>query len=227
MVRWLAVACLVLSGAVPARAQTVQVSGTVVDETGAGVPGATVQLAGPSSREFATSGQGGAYQFSSVAPGTYQLTATIVGFATASAGNVVVSSANISAPVLTLKLASISETVVVSATKTDTALVDAPATMSVITNAELQSSPSQNYGDLLRRLPGLNVIQLSARDINITSRQATGSLANTQLVLLDGRSVYLDFFGIVLWDLMPANMSDIKQIEVIRGPAARSGARTR
>jgi outer membrane receptor protein involved in Fe transport len=126
----------------------------------------------------------------------------------------------VTAPVLTLKLASLAETIVVSATKTDTALVDAPATMSVITNAELQSSPSQNYGDLLRRLPGVNVIQLSARDINITSRQATGSLANTQLVVLDGRSVYLDFFGIVLWDLMPTSLSDIKQIEVIRGPAA-------
>jgi len=220
MLRWLAAACFVLSFAASARAQTTQVAGTVVDETGAGVPGATVSLAGPMSREFATSGLGGAYQFSNVTPGTYQLTATIVGFATASAGNVVVGTTNMSAPVLTLKLASISETVVVSATKTDTALVDAPATMSVLTSAQIQASPAQNYGDLLRSVPGLNVIQLSARDVNITSRQATGTLSNTQLVLLDGRSVYLDFFGIVLWDLLPANMSDIKQIEVIRGPAS-------
>jgi outer membrane receptor protein involved in Fe transport len=39
-------------------------------------------------------------------------------------------------------------------------------------------------------------------------------------VLLDGRTVYLDFFGIVLWDLLPANMNEIQQIEVIRGPAS-------
>ena len=92
--------------------------------------------------------------------------------------------------------------------------------MSVLTSTEIERSPAQNYGDLLRNVPGLNVIQLSARDVNITSRQATGSLSNTQLVLLDGRSVYLDFFGIVLWDLLPTNTSDIKQIEVIRGPAS-------
>ena len=221
MTRCLAIACLVLACAVSARAQTSQVSGTVVDESGAGVPGATVQLAGPTSRDFATSGQGGAYQFSSVAAGTYELTATVVGFAPAAGARVVVGpSVPVMAPALTLKLATLSETVVVSATKTNTALIDAPATMSVITNAELQASPAQNYGDLLRRLPGVNVIQMSARDVNITSRQATGSLANTELVVLDGRSVYLDFFGIVLWDLMPTNMSDIKQIEVIRGPAA-------
>jgi len=221
MVRWLTAACLVLSFAASARAQTAQVTGTVVDESGAGVPGATVSLAGRSNRELATSGQAGTYQFANVAPGTYQLTATIVGFAPAAVVNVVVGSeATVTAPALTLKLASISETVVVSATKSDVALGDAPATMSVLTSAQLQASPAQNYGDLLRSVPGLNVIQLSARDVNITSRQATGTLSNTQLVLLDGRSVYLDFFGVVLWDLLPTNLSDIKQIEVIRGPAA-------
>ena len=221
MTRWLTIACLVLACAVSARAQTAQVTGTVVDESGAGVPGATVQLAGVSSRDFTTSGQGGNYEFSNVATGTYELTATLVGFAAASGTRVVVGpNVPVMAPALTLKLATLSETVVVSATKSNTSLIDAPATMSVITNAELQASPAQNYADLLRKLPGLNVIQMSARDVNITSRQATGSLANTQLVVLDGRSVYLDFFGIVLWDLMPTNMSDIKQIEVIRGPAA-------
>src|SRR5207247_3869202 len=95
-----------------------------------------------------------------------------------------------------------------------------PVTMSVLSSATLRSTPAQNYGDLLRGVPGVNVIQLSARDINITSRQATSTLSNTQLVLLDGRSVYLDFFGLVLWDFLPTNTSDIKQIEVIRGPAS-------
>ena len=66
----------------------------------------------------------------------------------------------------------------------------------------------------------MNVVQLTARDINVTSRQATSTLSNSQLVLLDGRTVYLDFFGIVLWDLLPTNMNEIKQIEVIRGPAS-------
>ena len=61
---------------------------------------------------------------------------------------------------------------------------------------------------------------MSARDINITSRQSTSTLTNSQLVLLDGRSIYLDFFGIVLWDFLPTNLNDIQQIEVIRGPAS-------
>src|SRR6185503_5609394 len=81
-------------------------------------------------------------------------------------------------------------------------------------------SPAQNYGDLLRSVPGVNVIQTSARDVNLTSRQATATLSNSQLALLDGRSIYVDFFGFILWDFVPTTTSDIKQIEVVRGPAS-------
>ena len=62
--------------------------------------------------------------------------------------------------------------------------------------------------------------QLTARDVNLTTRGATSTLATSQLALVDGRSVYLDFFGMVMWDLVPNNASEIKQIEVIRGPAS-------
>src|SRR5262249_2131819 len=74
--------------------------------------------------------------------------------------------------------------------------------------------------DLLRTVPGMNVIQMSARDINMTARQGTATLANSQLVMLDGRSIYLDFFGLVLWDFVPQSPNEIKQIEVVRGPAS-------
>ncbi|MGH9331914.1 MAG: TonB-dependent receptor plug domain-containing protein [Vicinamibacterales bacterium] len=84
----------------------------------------------------------------------------------------------------------------------------------------IQSSPSQSFADLMRSVPGLNVTQISARDVNMTSRGAASSLATGQLAVLDGRSVYLDFFGFVMWDFLPVNFGEIKQIEVIRGPAS-------
>ena len=113
------------------------------------------------------------------------------------------------------------EGTVESASKVDTKLIDAPATMSVVTTETLETSPAQNYADLLRSVPGMNVIQTSARDVNLTTRQATSTLNNSQLVLVDGRSVYLDFFGLVLWDFVPNPASgDIKQVEVVRGPAS-------
>jgi iron complex outermembrane receptor protein len=112
------------------------------------------------------------------------------------------------------------EQVVVTASKAEEQLVNAPAAVSVVTTETIQNSPAVNIGDLLRTVPGLNVTQVSARDINITTRGATSTLATSQLALVDGRSVYLDFFGMVMWDLVPTNPNDIRQIEVIRGPAS-------
>lgn len=112
------------------------------------------------------------------------------------------------------------EQVVVSASRTEEQLVNAPASVSVITGETIQNSPATNMGDLLRSVPGVNVSQITARDINITTRGATSTLSTSQLALVDGRSIYLDFFGMVMWDMVPANPHDIKQIEVIRGPAS-------
>jgi outer membrane receptor for ferrienterochelin and colicin len=112
------------------------------------------------------------------------------------------------------------EQVVVTASKVEQQLVNAPATVSVIGQQTLDSKASQDYAGLFRAVPGVNVTQTSARDLNITSRGATGTLSTTQLALIDGRSVYLDFFGFVGWDFLPVNFAEIKQVEVIRGPAS-------
>jgi outer membrane receptor protein involved in Fe transport len=112
------------------------------------------------------------------------------------------------------------ETVVVSASRTEEKLINAPATMTVIGPETIQSAPTQNFAELMRTVPGVNVTQVSARDINVTSRSATGTLSTGTLALLDGRSLYQDFFGFVMWDFLPVNLNEIKQIEVIRGPAS-------
>ena len=112
------------------------------------------------------------------------------------------------------------EIVVVSATRTENSLAEAPAAVTVISAEMIDRNPGDDIGDLLRNVPGLNVSQTSTRDINMTARGSTNTLSNSQLVLLDGRSIYLDFFGIVLWDLLPVQANEIKQIEVVRGPGS-------
>ena len=112
------------------------------------------------------------------------------------------------------------EQVVVTASRVEQQLVNAPAAVSVVTGATIQNSPATNIGDLLRAVPGVNVTQVTARDININTRGATSTLSTSQLALVDGRSIYLDFYGMVMWDFVPSNPREIKQIEVIRGPAS-------
>jgi outer membrane receptor protein involved in Fe transport len=112
------------------------------------------------------------------------------------------------------------EQVVVTASKVEQQLVNAPATVSVVSADVIASTPATNYAELFRSVPGVNLSQTSARDFNLTMRGATSTLATSTLALLDGRSLYLDFFGFVAWDLLPVNPNELKQIEVIRGPAS-------
>ncbi len=114
----------------------------------------------------------------------------------------------------------VEDVIVVTASRTEQRLQEVPVAMTVISAEQLANTPADDYGDVLRAVPGLNVSQISARDVQIAGRSATGSLSTSQLVLLDGRSVYLDFFGFVMWDLLPVDFREIAQIEVVRGPGS-------
>jgi outer membrane receptor protein involved in Fe transport len=112
------------------------------------------------------------------------------------------------------------EVIVVTASRTEQQLADAPAAITVLTAQDIEMIPADDYGDLMRQVPGVNVAQTSARDINMTTRGSTNTLATSTLVLVDGRSLYLDFFGFVMYDLLPVNTAEIKQIEAVRGPGS-------
>ena len=95
MLRTLLATALACALGAPALAQTATISGTVVDESGAAVPGATVELIGPGSKSPTVSGARGEYGFHNVAPGAYRVQATLVGFATATRNDIVVSGSNV------------------------------------------------------------------------------------------------------------------------------------
>ena len=113
-----------------------------------------------------------------------------------------------------------SETVVVSASRIEQEIVNAPAAITVLDVEQIEGQASGNFADLVRLAPGVNVTQLSNRDFNVTSRAASGTLATSQLVLVDGRSVYQDFFGFVAWDLISVGLEDLERVEVVNGPAS-------
>ena len=112
------------------------------------------------------------------------------------------------------------EVIVVTPSKVEERVRDAPVAVTVIDDVAIEESGTDNYADLLRRVPGVNAVQINARDINVTPRSASGVNTRTTLGLLDGRYLNQDYFGLVLWDLMPVNFDEIKQIEVIRGPGS-------
>lgn len=141
--RVLLVLSALLVFAAPAVAQTGSVTGVVTDETDAVVPGATVQLTGPSVEEVQFTDAAGEFRFQNVPPGTYQLSVTLSGFTDVTLDQVVVADEEVSVSPIQLTIAGIGETVVVSASRAESALIDAPATMTVLSGETIEASAAR------------------------------------------------------------------------------------
>lgn len=63
-------------------------------------------------------------------------------------------------------------------------------------------------------------MQTNAVDFNVSVRGNNQLLAHKLLVLVDGRSIYIDQSGQVLWKFLPVTLTEIKRIEVLNGPAS-------
>jgi iron complex outermembrane receptor protein len=110
--------------------------------------------------------------------------------------------------------------VVVSATRTERSIGDVPSAVTVITAEEVRASGATSLDQLLMTVPGLDFMRISRADLNVKSRGFVGPNSSSLLVMIDGRSVYLDFFGITLWEHLNVTLQDIERIEVVRGPGS-------
>lgn len=195
------------------------IAGTVRDASGGVLPGARVTATGPAVTEsvMAVTAADGGFALQ-VPPGTYRLVIELDGFSPQ------VEEAVTPGPAtrrdIVLALPAYADTLVVTGTRSPEALRATPVAMTVVREGEMERTPAAHYGELLRSTPGVNTIELSARDIQLSTRAATGRNARTTLALLDGRTMYQDYFGMVLWDLLPVAFDEVKQVEVVRGPGS-------
>ena len=97
-------------------------------------------------------------------------------------------------------------------------LVDAPASVYVISAEDIRRSGVTSLPEALRLAPNLQVARVDARQYAITARGFNNTIANKLLVLIDGRAVYTPLFSGVFWDEQDVFLADVERIEVISGP---------
>jgi iron complex outermembrane receptor protein len=97
---------------------------------------------------------------------------------------------------------------------------EAPSNVYVITDEDIRQSGAPDLPTILRRIPGMEVMQTTAADFNVSVRGDNQLQANKLLVMVDGRSIYLDVQGLVSWKMLPVTLPEIKRIEVLKGPAS-------
>ena len=109
---------------------------------------------------------------------------------------------------------------IVTAAKHSQKLSDAPVAATVITAEEIAASGARSLPEVLRTVPGLDVMQGSSSSFDVSARGLNKLGSNAMLVLVDGRSVYVDFYGMTMWEQLNVSLEDIKVIEVIKGPGS-------
>jgi len=95
-----------------------------------------------------------------------------------------------------------------------------PSAITVITREEIETTGANSLTDLLRIVPGMEVILLG-----INAGTPACRLHYTEgnfhfLVLIDGREVNIELLGQTLWEALPISLEDVERIEIIRGPAS-------
>jgi iron complex outermembrane receptor protein len=96
----------------------------------------------------------------------------------------------------------------------------APSNVYVITDEDIRHSGAPDLPTVLRRIPGLEVMQVTGADFNVSVRGDNQLNANKLLVMVDGRSIYVDVQGSMYWKAIPVTLPEIKRIEILKGPAS-------
>lgn len=112
------------------------------------------------------------------------------------------------------------ERVVVTASRFGQDPLDSPASVTLITQDDIAMSAATSIPELLKLVPGIDVMQLTGSSSEVSIRGFNRRLSNKVLVLIDGRNVYLDFIGANLWAALPVSIEEIDRIEIIRGPGS-------
>ncbi|MCH9025281.1 MAG: TonB-dependent receptor, partial [candidate division Zixibacteria bacterium] len=111
----------------------------------------------------------------------------------------------------------LNDSIVVTANRTATPLREIGSSVTIITRAEIENSQAVMITDILRNVPGLDVVQSGGAG-TLTSLFLRGANAHHTLVLLDGISLNDPSSPNNAADLSNLSTENISRIEILRGP---------
>ncbi len=218
-------------GVAPAAAQTGSIAG-VVRDAGSGEPLPGVNVAIEGTTQGTSTGLDGEYTIQSVAPGTYTLLGSFVGYKTARIENVQVASGRTTTQDLRIEEDALGlEEVVVVGYGTQRR-ADLTGSISSVRGEELREMPLSSLDQALQgRAAGVQVRQTSAapgRGISIRVRGgASITGGNEPLYVIDGIPLSNDTGGMPTNPMAALNPDDIESIDILKDASSTAiyGAR--
>lgn len=110
------------------------------------------------------------------------------------------------------------DTMVVTATRTQMSVKEAPSAVQVVDNKKLEQTQAKTLHDALKGALGVNVFNDFQGRSNVSIR---GSESRHVLILVDGKRLGGEaaYNSANAWDVDRIRMEDVERVEIIRGPA--------
>ena len=194
-------------------AQT-QISGTVADNNGQPIPGASVVL--DSNTGTVTDFDGNFTLNTSQTP-PFTITVSSVGLETKS---VTVSSAAQALSITLGDSATQLDEIVVSASRIAQRLFESPVTVEKFSLREIQATPSADYFNGLANLKSVNVLEAGLVFSQISLRGFTDIYNEGLVTLVDGMNNQAPVFGFGVGNLIGLHDIDVQSVEILPGAAS-------
>ncbi len=217
------VLALIIFTANIAVAQTASVSGTVVDaDSGEPLPGANIKVTLPGEVSIvggAVTNLDGYFTITNLSAGTFELTASFVGYGEAVAIITLASGQNLTND-FGLRQGLELDAVVVTGIGEPEKVLDAPASISVIDAETLESEVGLSSSSAIRNTTGVDVSQTGIDRREIVLRGFNNAFSGATYVLTDNRVAAAPSLGANIYSIMPNIGIDLNRIEVVRGPGS-------
>lgn len=113
------------------------------------------------------------------------------------------------------------EPITTNATGTPQRASEVAANMTIITADQIRQSGSRAIPEIIGQyVPGVDILRSGNAGYDVGVRGDQQVFQPRLLVLVDGRQVFIDDYSRTIWNNIPVNIDDIRQIEVVKGPAS-------
>jgi iron complex outermembrane receptor protein len=221
-VRALLICCLMLGcGAVWAQPGG-YLEGTVSGESGEALSRANIVVQGTDfpERTGAAAGTDGRFRFA-VPAGNYRIEITFIGYKPEIRENVFVQAGRSTTLNVVLKEQVIFlEQSVVSASRRQEKVLEAPASVAVVEGADIRSNPSMNIADHVKNLPAVDFAKTGMANSSIVVRGFNSVFTGTLLMMTDNRFARVPSVRVNAPNFIPITSDDVERIEVVLGPGS-------
>ncbi|MEZ5066106.1 MAG: TonB-dependent receptor [bacterium] len=207
-----------------ARAENGSLKGTVTDESGAAIFAANVAVTSQrdtSARLGRITDASGRFEIDGLAAGPYEVRISAVGYQTYVQRDVEIAGGAPTSLRLVLAAETMAmETLVVTASRRQEKVLDAPASVQVVSGDAVQERPTLTVADHLQGTPGVDIQRAGVNQGTLVVRGFNNIFSGATLTLVDNRIARVPALRYNALNLIPTTNEDIERIEIVSGPGS-------